>query len=348
MTRAKTLIILGIFMLSLAVIAALELRMDEETASSSGQMVTGSISKEVVSPQDLSKPGATPDSPLLAGLPSTPSKSSQGVLVPLDSGTLRNNLEPNKGHFTSPPLQLPESSFESPRLPESSFENGKGQPARADSFALPKENFDTADNVEDAAPAPTKKPEEPKAPVTTVKVQAAPVQPVSPPKAPTQVQQSAPVKTSVASQQQPAAKTPSETKKTEEKKTSPSVATPEKEKAKSAPLVLTADAPDQLFGKQKAITKSQLILTKDVVFRIGAESPVKAKTILLPDPDRYVVDLQGDWGIELPKVPKNLLLKEIRVGRREGATRLVFELLRKPGSAEVKQIDPKTLEVRIR
>ena len=114
------------------------------------------------------------------------------------------------------------------------------------------------------------------------------------------------------------------------------------------PLIMTTKAPAKLQGKQKAITQTRLELGKTITFRLTGAAPLSAKTLLLASPHRYVVDLQGEWGIALPKVPRNLLLQEIRVGQRENATRLVLGLKRKPESAQVIKIDAQTLEVRIR
>ena len=67
-------------MLSLAVLAALEFRVQDEPPSE-GQMVTGSLSK---------------DMPALPKLPSLgdPEGNKGGVLVPLDNGTLRGSAAP--------------------------------------------------------------------------------------------------------------------------------------------------------------------------------------------------------------------------------------------------------------
>lgn len=72
MNRTRTLLIIGVFMLSLAVLAALEFRVQDEPPSE-GQMVTGSLSK---------------DMPALPKLPSLGDSEGNkgGVLVPLDNG----------------------------------------------------------------------------------------------------------------------------------------------------------------------------------------------------------------------------------------------------------------------
>ena len=76
MNRMRTLLVIGVFMLSLAVLAALEWRVQEPVASE-GQMVTGSLSKEV------------PSLPQLPDLSTV--ENGKGVLVPLDNGTLRGS-----------------------------------------------------------------------------------------------------------------------------------------------------------------------------------------------------------------------------------------------------------------
>ena len=80
MNRTRTLLIIGVFMLSLAVLAALEFRVQDEPPSE-GQMVTGSLSKYM---------------PALPKLPSLGDSEGNkgGVLVPLDNGTLRGSAAP--------------------------------------------------------------------------------------------------------------------------------------------------------------------------------------------------------------------------------------------------------------
>ena len=79
MNRTRTLLIIGVFMLSLAVLAALEFRVQDEPPSE-GQMVTGSLSKDMPS---------LPKLPSLGG-----SENRGGILVPLDNGTLRGSTAP--------------------------------------------------------------------------------------------------------------------------------------------------------------------------------------------------------------------------------------------------------------
>ena len=249
MNRTRTLLIIGVFMLSLAVLAALEFRVQDEPPSE-GQMVTGSLSK---------------DMPALPKLPSLGDSEGNkgGVLVPLDNGTLRGSAAPLDMSAIPPDEETPA---------------GKDTPETAAPAA------DPAVSAEKPAEKPQPKVSEPKQ---------------------------------------------------------------EKEQAKEGVVVLTTKAPAKLAAGQTAITATRLELGKSVVFRMTGAAPIKTKTLLLKDPNRYVVDLQGNWGIQLPRVPKELWISGIRLGHHEESTRLVFELTRAPVSAKVVKINNTTVEVRI-
>ena len=257
MNRTRTLLIIGVFMLSLAVLAALEFRVQDEPPSE-GQMVTGSLSK---------------DMPALPKLPSLGDSEGNkgGVLVPLDNGTLRGGTAPLDMSAIPPDEETAPAGKDTPESP-----------------------------VSEAAPA-----------VTAEKSAPAPVGEIAP------------------------ADTFAEKPKQE------------KEQAKEGVVVLTTKAPAKLAAGQTAITATRLELGKSVVFRITGAAPIKTKTLLLKDPNRYVVDLQGNWGIQLPRVPKDLWISGIRLGHHEETTRLVFELTRAPVSAKIVKINNTTVEVRI-
>lgn len=322
MTRTRTLIILGSFMLCLAILAALEFR-TENTGDSEGQMVTGSVSKEiaVVSPTPEQTRSTTQIPPQID--PGVLSGTKSGVLVPLDNGTLRGS----SGTAFDMPISTSENAFSSERKANILSAQEMAEPA-----ILPEESSG------EKSVSPVR--------VITVPMQASesqssPIVPTKPQDPPASVQEApsvVPETTNKGVTNNSSTKSsPPVKKKTE----------PEKKK-EAAPLVLTANAPDKLVGGQKAITRTRLALGKEISFRLTGAAPVKVKTLLLTNPDRYVVDLQGEWGIELPRVPKNLLLKGIRVGQRDGATRLVFELTRKPSAAQVKKINTKTVDVLIK
>lgn len=288
MNRMRTLLVIGVFMLSLAVLAALEWRVQEPVASE-GQMVTGSLSKEV------------PTLPKLPDLSAV--ENGKGVLVPLDNGTLRGSAGSaldmaGKGQEETPPAPAPQEAAPVAVETPPAETTPQAEPAPVGEIA-PVGTFSETSPT----PAPEKAPqEEPQAEPRT-------------------------------------AETPVKAEPEKKRPTAP---------AKSAAVVLTTKAPAKLEAGQKAITATRLELDKDVVFRVTGAAPLKAKTLLLKDPHRYVVDLQGKWGIQVPRVPKDLWIKALRVGHHDEATRLVFELTRAPESAKVVQINANTVEVRIK
>ena len=282
MNRTRTLLIIGVFMLSLAVLAALEFRVQDEPPSE-GQMVTGSLSK---------------DMPALPKLPSLGDSEGNkgGVLVPLDNGTLRGSAAPLDMSAIPPD--------------EETAPAGKDTPETAAPAA------DPAVSAEKPAPAPMGE----IAPADTFTEKRK--QPVAEEKAPQQEKKA----------EKAVAEKPAE-------KPQPKVSEPkqEKEQAKEGVVVLTTKAPAKLAAGQTAITATRLELGKSVVFRMTGAAPIKTKTLLLKDPNRYVVDLQGNWGIQLPRVPKDLWISGIRLGHHEESTRLVFELTRVPGVGQGRQ-----------
>lgn len=292
MNRTRTLLIIGVFMLSLAVLAALEFRVQDEPPSE-GQMVTGSLSK---------------DMPALPKLPSLGDSEGNkgGVLVPLDNGTLRGGTAPLDMSAIPPDEET--------------------APAGKDTPESPASEVAPAVTAEKSAPAPVGE----IAPADTFAEK--PKQPVAGEKAPQPEK-----KAEKAAAEKPAEK--AQPKASEPKQ--------EKEQAKEGVVVLTTKAPAKLAAGQTAITATRLELGKSVVFRITGAAPIKTKTLLLKDPNRYVVDLQGNWGIQLPRVPKDLWISGIRLGHHEESTRLVFELTRAPVSAKVVKINNTTVEVRI-
>lgn len=97
------------------------------------------------------------------------------------------------------------------------------------------------------------------------------------------------------------------------------------------------------------ITSARLTMDGDVVtLRLSGSQQLKGSAFLLREPDRVVLDLEGSWRVEAPRVPSNRMVKALRVGGQAEATRLVFDMKVKPVKAWVTQVDARTLELRIR
>lgn len=84
-------------------------------------------------------------------------------------------------------------------------------------------------------------------------------------------------------------------------------------------------------------------ITRFVVFardtgatvRLTGNGPLRYKSMNLENPDRVVLDLEGDWEVKAPAVPKNPLVSAVRVGDLDGRTRIVIDLKGKPRTARV-------------
>ena len=69
-------------------------------------------------------------------------------------------------------------------------------------------------------------------------------------------------------------------------------------------MVLTTKAPREAGGGADRDHRDRLELGKSVVFRMTGAAPIKTKTLLLKDPNRYVVDLQGNWASSSRACPR--------------------------------------------
>lgn len=362
MTRTKTLIVLGVFMFILAVLAALDLTSEQQPKVADGQMVTGAMTKQAqvapmaekveppkasaVVPNEPPKNIDTKDVPTKDMTPKS-QNSSEGILLPLDNGTLRSNsdsampLAPVAGNFQAELnkiiIEKPEAGSQPVEVAPVNPESQKQAEIARQAERIPVERTQlepqtrTRSSRESSGSKEFKDMKDSKEPKTA--------------------QESKDIKASKdVSAQKPSASPEPKPASAKDLDSNIEQNTEEgtTEKREVTPIIISTGAPAKLQAKQKAIQSTRLELGRTIVFQIVGTEPLTSKKILLANPDRYVVDLQGDWGIVLPKVPGNRLLKIIRSGTRTDATRLVFELNSTPESAEVKQINQNTLEVRIK
>ncbi len=88
------------------------------------------------------------------------------------------------------------------------------------------------------------------------------------------------------------------------------------------------------------------VFEEQVIVRIEAEGPFPVKTFLLPNPNRLVVDLPGDWtNIKAPSVPQNRLIRSARLGSQSSGPRLVLDLRAPLTSRTVQRPDSNTVEI---
>lgn len=304
MTRTRTLLILGVFMLSLAVLAGLEWNINDPVRTE-GQMVTGALDKTIL-------PLPEKDSSLSSPLPET-SAASNGVFVPLDNGTLRGESG---------------SSLDMTGMRG----NGSQSFESAGSASSPV----TPSAVEQVTTADTKS-----RGTTELNATAAPVPPNAP--APSVVSDAATSTMPAPEAEKVASRETAENRIASEPVRKERVA---QRTARAGEFVLTARAPKLTAGQKGA--SSQLTVGKSVTLQVKGTDTLKTKTLLLRNPDRFVVDLEGNWGIGIPQIPDGLWLKDIRQGRNNNMTRIVFDLARKPTSTSVQNVDARTVEIEIR
>ena len=105
----------------------------------------------------------------------------------------------------------------------------------------------------------------------------------------------------------------------------------------------------QTGGGAKNITNIVVYATQEgATLRFGGDRPLVYKSMLLRNPDRLVIDFEGQWNVNIPGVPQNKLVKALRVGRQADATRMVVDLHREPVSYRLIKLSPQRLEVRLR
>ena len=105
----------------------------------------------------------------------------------------------------------------------------------------------------------------------------------------------------------------------------------------------------QTSGGAKNITNIIVYATQEgATLRLGGDSPFVYKSLLLRDPDRFVLDFEGQWNVNIPGIPQNKIVKAIRVGQQADSTRMVIDLHRAPVSYRLIKASPQRLDVRLR
>ena len=113
--------------------------------------------------------------------------------------------------------------------------------------------------------------------------------------------------------------------------------------------VMPEPSAKQTSGGTKNITNIVVYATQEgATLRFVGDKPLEYTSMLLRDPDRLVLDLEGQWNMNVPGVPQNRLIKTIRVGRQADSTRMVIDLHRPPASYRLVKTSPQGLDVRLR
>lgn len=105
----------------------------------------------------------------------------------------------------------------------------------------------------------------------------------------------------------------------------------------------------QTNGGAKNITHVTVYATQEgATLRLSGNKPLVYKSMVLQKPDRFVLDVEGQWNMELPSVPQNKIVKAVRVGRQADSTRIVVDLHRAPAAYRLVKTSPQKLDVRLR
>lgn len=82
--------------------------------------------------------------------------------------------------------------------------------------------------------------------------------------------------------------------------------------------------------------------------RLAGAEVVTYKQMILTQPDRVVLDLQGKWNVHTEGIPRNVLVGNVRIGHFPEKTRVVIDLHAKPGRTRfVQSKDRKRVDVRV-
>ncbi|WP_165071916.1 AMIN domain-containing protein [Desulfovibrio sp. ZJ200] len=110
-----------------------------------------------------------------------------------------------------------------------------------------------------------------------------------------------------------------------------------------------APAVAKAAGGERSISRFVIFARdKGATVRLVGSVPIRYKTMALTNPERLVVDLEGQWQIKAPGVPENVLVRNVRIGKMADKTRVVIDLSEKPARTRfVLSKDRNTLDVRV-
>ena len=117
-----------------------------------------------------------------------------------------------------------------------------------------------------------------------------------------------------------------------------------------------AEARKQEAKRQEQASPAKIRTGKVIVFardkgatvRLSSAEPIAYKHMVLKEPDRVVVDLQGSWSVSAAGVPRNVLVTNIRFGSFPGRTRVVIDMKDTPRQTRFSQSkDRRQLDVRV-
>ena len=124
--------------------------------------------------------------------------------------------------------------------------------------------------------------------------------------------------------------------------------TREESRKKETPRKEAAPAKAKASSAEKSVERFVVYAREDgATVRIVGNANISYKPMVLTGPDRVVVDLDGDWDIKAPGIPKNDLVTNVRIGKLNGKTRVVIDLSSSAKTRYTLSKDRRMLDVRV-
>ena len=122
----------------------------------------------------------------------------------------------------------------------------------------------------------------------------------------------------------------------------------EESRKKETPRKEAAPAKAKASSAEKSVERFVVYAREDgATVRIVGNANISYKPMVLTGPDRVVVDLDGDWDIKAPGIPKNDLVTNVRIGKLNGKTRVVIDLNSSAKTRYTLSKDRRMLDVRV-
>ena len=114
------------------------------------------------------------------------------------------------------------------------------------------------------------------------------------------------------------------------------------------PAEKPAEQPEKVEPKyERVVTSARFAMQgSQIKLILQGNAPMVGHYFTLENPDRVVLDLAGNWEVQVPKVPSNRLVRAVRVGHHEDKTRIVFDM-KVQGKAALVPLNRNALELRI-